>query len=173
MTVTKVALIGYGGIGRSVASAILGGHVPNVELVGTVVRTPGPAQRDGVRELRLATALGAADLLVEVAGQGAVRQYGPETIRSGKDLLIVSVGALAQSALREQLLAPDLPGAGNLFVTNGAIGGLDLLGAITQVGEVQHVRLTTRKLPRTLVQPWMDSEQVTSLQQSTGQLAVP
>lgn len=152
----KIALIGYGSIGSEVASALNDGKVAGAQLIGVVVRTPRRVEAKGVPEISVQRAIEQADLIIECAGPDAVRQYGPRIIEAGTDFFIVSVGALADERLRGHLTEA---GPGRLFVTNGAIGGLDLLGAVTEVGEVTSLRLTTRKLPETLIQPWMGPEE--------------
>ncbi len=160
----NIALIGYGGIASRVAAAVRG--MGNVELVGALVRTPGPAAADGVAELSLDVALadGAdadgqpeprVDLFVECAGVPAVTEYGPAIIAAGKDLLITSVGALADLRLRRTLLDD---GPGRVYVTNGAIGGLDILAGAARDGGLDSVVLETRKAPGSLIQPWMDKD---------------
>lgn len=160
----NIALIGYGGIASRVAAAVRG--MGNVELVGALVRTPGPAAADGVAELSLDVALadGAdadgqpeprVDLFVECAGVPAVTEYGPAIIAAGKDLLITSVGALADPQLRRTLLDD---GPGRVYVTNGAIGGLDILAGAARDGGLDSVVLETRKAPASLIQPWMDED---------------
>ena len=119
----NIALIGYGGIASRVAPAVR--DMDDVQLVGAIVRTPGPAADDGVAELNLEDALaedvqadsvpadGApgrpVDLFVEAAGVPAVAEYGPRIVAAGRDLLITSVGALADPQLRRALL-DDGPG---------------------------------------------------------------
>ena len=163
----NIALIGYGGIASRVAAAVRDMH--DVELVGAIVRTPGQAADDGVAELSLNDALadGAAecsadadgeserhvDLFVECAGVPAVSEYGPSIVAAGKDLLITSVGALADPQLRRTLLDD---GPGRVYVTNGAIGGLDILAGAARDGGLDSVVLETRKAPASLIQPWMD-----------------
>ena len=113
----NIALIGYGGIASRVAPAVR--DMDDVQLVGAIVRTPGPAADDGVAELSLEDALaedvqadsvpadGApgrpVDLFVEAAGVPAVAEYGPRIVAAGRDLLITSVGALADPQLRRAL----------------------------------------------------------------------
>ena len=159
----RVALIGLGGIGSGVGEALRSGTLPRVKLVGAIVRTPGSAKRAGIPELSLDAALAEAALFVECAGGDAVRQYGPAIIAAGKDMLVVSVGALADPELREKLVAG---GPGRLFITNGAIGGLDLLAGVAINGGVDHVSLVTRKLPETLVQPWMSEQEAAQLRKT-------
>lgn len=160
----RVSLIGYGAIGRPVADAIAGGEVPGVELGGVVTRTAGVATERGHRELSLDAALDTSDLMVECAGIPAAAELGPRVVASGTDLLLVSVGVLADEPLRSALLTG---GPGRTFLTAGAIGGLDLLASVAAGGGLTSASLTTAKSASSLVQPWMHSSVVAQLREGT------
>lgn len=96
----------------------------------------------------------ALDVLVETATQQAVRDRLPAVIAAGTDVLLLSVGALADADVRAALTA----GPGRLIVCTGAIGGLDQVRALRVDGHLTDVRIESRKLPATLLQPWMDDE---------------
>ena len=149
--VLRVALVGLGAIGRRVADGLGSGTVPGATLVGAVVRTPGRATTAGIAELSVEEAIAGSDLVVECAGLTAARDLGPRVIAAGRDLLLVSVGALADPEARDLLLA----GPGVCRLSTGAIGGLDLLRAATRDGGLTRASLTTTKRPEALVQPWM------------------
>ena len=156
----RVSLLGYGAIGQPVADAITAGEVAGVELAGVVTRTPGRATARGHRELSLDQALEASDLVVECAGIAAARDFGPRVIASGTDLLIVSVGVLADPELRRTLLHD---GPGRSFLTAGAIGGLDLLAAVSLNGGLESATLRTTKTASSLIRPWMNVATVARL----------
>lgn len=158
-----VGLIGYGAIGRVVAHALADGRVPGATLA-CVVDRHGAAPRETIDD-----ALQRCDLIVEVASQQAVREYGRRVLDAGADLLVVSIGALAEPVFAECLLAP---ARGRLYFTPGAIGGLDLLAASRALGPFEHVTLTTTKRPATLVQPWMDHSTREALLNAAGPLEV-
>lgn len=165
----RVAVIGYGAIGRRVVDGIRNGEAPGATLAGVIVRTKGAAAADGVREFDLETALGEADLVVESAGGDAVRAIGSRVIEAGKDLLIVSIGALVDEDLRANLLG----GPGRLHLSTGGIGGLDLLRAASLgTPGITRANLTTSKLPGTLVQPWMSDDQASELRAATEAVTV-
>src|SRR6185437_2293611 len=63
-------------------------------------------------------------VVAEVAGQGAVKEYGAEVLRRGTDLLVISIGALAEPKLLEALKTAAQSG-GRLLLPAGAIGGID------------------------------------------------
>ncbi len=160
----RVAIVGHGAIGQPVADALRRGDVAGVNLSGVVTRTPGTAEARGHRELALDAALDLSDLVVECAGIAAAAEVGPRVIASGTDLLIVSVGVLADPGLRRRLLND---GPGHTFLTAGAIGGLDLLASVAAEGGLSSASLTTTKTAASLVQPWMHSSVVDRLMQGT------
>lgn len=151
MTPRRIGLIGHGAIGSVVANRLLAGDVPGAALTCIVAQHPIPCS--AVRRVGIEEAIAECDLIVEAAGQQAVREYARPVLDAGDDLLVASVGALADLEIARQLLAP---APGRLYVTSGAIGGLDLLAAARRLGRFDRVTLTTTKRPAALVQPWMD-----------------
>lgn len=158
--VLRVGVLGCGAIGRVVAAGLAAGDVPGACLAGVVTRSPVT----GLPARRLPELLAECDLIVETAGQQAVRDHGTAVLAAGVDLLVVSVGALADPTLAEALNAA---GPGRIFYTSGAIGGLDLLAAARRQGPFGHVRLTSTKKPATLAQPWMDAGMLQRLETAT------
>jgi len=153
-----VALIGSGAIGSRIAELLDAGTAPGVRLAGVI------PHGDAGTGFSFADALEAADVVVECAGVAAVSEFGPPTIRSGKDLLVTSIGALCDPSLRSALLDE---GPGRTFLTTGALGGLDAITAAGAGGTIHRITLETRKLPAALVQPWMDGETTEGLLAAT------
>lgn len=151
----RVAVVGAGAIGSAVAREIDSGAISGASLDGVVVRRPETATALGFKALTIEDALAASNLIVECAGVNAVESIGPRVIEAGKDFLVASAGALANAALRTRLLA----GPGRLFVTTGAIGGLDLLAAAHRNAGLDTVVLRTTKAPATVVQSWMSDDE--------------
>jgi aspartate dehydrogenase len=143
----RIAIIGFGAIGRTLAEA-LRAHA-DVEIAGILVRRPPaePAPRGtalvGTADelLRLEP-----DVVVECAGHQALREHGAAVLRSGTDLLVASVGALADAALEASLRAAAGRG-GRILVPSGAIAGLDALGAAKAAG-LATVQYVGRKAPK-------------------------
>lgn len=102
---------------------------------------------------------GDVDLVIETATQQTARVRLPAVIGRGQDVLLLSVGALAHPDARATLAA----GPGALMVCTGAVGGLDQVRALRVDGPLEDVWIESRKLPATLVQPWMDADLVTRL----------
>jgi aspartate dehydrogenase len=124
----RIGLIGYGAIGRAFCECAEG----QAEVVAVLTRQPRAGLSAGVTTLEalLATKPG---VVVECAGQAALRAYGPALLGAGIDVIAASVGALADTALMEALLAARSGGT-RLVVPSGAVAGLDGLGAAKQVG---------------------------------------
>lgn len=149
-----ISVIGHGAIGSVVCGALARGEVPGARLIGAYdPLRPPPAP---VPALSLDEAIRRADLVVECAGHQGLAEAGPAAVAAGKDLLVVSVGALVDDDLLTRLRAG---GPGRVHVCSGAIGGLDLLRSAALLAPFTTVRITTTKLPGGLVQPWMAEEE--------------
>lgn len=125
-----LAIIGRGAIGRWLAERLSG----PVRIVG----------RD--------EALPQVPLVVEAAGHGALAEHGVAALRQGSDLLVASIGALADPALHARLVeAAGAPGSGRgrMLLPAGALAGIDALAAARE-GGLDRVVYTARKPPATL-----------------------
>lgn len=163
----SIALIGFGAIGRELTRYLAPEFASGaIALAGVTVRHPERHSRfpDGARLLAPHELPHVAELVVECAGVAAARAYGPGVVASGCTLLLASVGALADEAVAAGLTR----GPGDLIVTSGAVGGLDLIRAAAQAGGLDGATITTTKTASSLVQPWMDAadaERVRSLRE--------
>lgn len=164
----RVGIVGYGAVGAPIADALAAG-VDGLELVGVHALSPVPASMrvDSIVEI-----VDRADLVVEAASQDVVRAVGVDILRAGRDLFVVSVGALADDGLLRELTRAATGGGGRLLVTSGAIGGLDLLRAARRYGPMDEVRLTTTKPTNALAGPWMDERLVEELRVATAPVEV-
>lgn len=99
------------------------------------------------------------DLVVEAATIEAVRELVP-TILKQKPVVLISIGALADEQLLQQLTT--LSGAYHhtIHLPSGAIGGLDLLQIAAALGTVTSVHLTTRKPASSLMDEVINEEKV-------------
>lgn len=137
-----LGLIGHGAIGGGILADLPEG----VSRVTLLVR-PGRVAPAGVTAVGDPASLLSArpDLVVECAGHGAVRDAVPGLLRAGIDTVVVSVGALADAGLETALRAA-AAGGGRLILPAGAVGGIDLLSALSGAGPVE-VRYTGTKPP--------------------------
>lgn len=148
-----VGLIGFGGIGRSIIDAWARLPPQDYRLAAVLVR---PRQIEEARAV-LPTALITDDLaaflstkpeiVVEAAGQPAVRDCAEAVLRAGCDFFIISTGALADDAFRDTALTAAKAGNGRIVIPVGATTGLDGLLAMRQDGLLS-VTYTSTKPPK-------------------------
>ncbi|MXW42136.1 MAG: DUF108 domain-containing protein [Acidimicrobiia bacterium] len=160
----RVGLIGCGAIGSVVARELAAGAVDQVELSGVFDLEVG--HRLGVPDID--TLLRCSDVIVEAAGQEALRQYGVRVREAGVDLLVVSIGALVDQDLEASIRHAQ---GGHLYLCTGAIGGFDILRAALQFGPLQEVRITSTKPARSLKRPWMSQSLLDALDSGAGSAA--
>lgn len=145
----KVGLIGYGAIGQLLARTIEEGGAGDASLVSVMTRSgEPPAGRDGdgivytnSLDRFLATGM---DLVIEAAAQEAVRAYAALVLARGADLMVMSLGAFADTDLLEALSRLAHTHRRRIYLPSGAIGGLDALAAAA-LDEIDEVTLTTTK----------------------------
>ena len=155
---TRVGVLGWGSIGRVVGEALNDGQVTGCVLAGVLRRQPPAGQPFAVDSLEQLIEL--SDLIVEAAGHDALRDSGPRILAAGRDLLVVSAGALADDALLQDLLAD---ARGRLRLSTGAIGGVDLLRAAMRCAPLEQVTLESHKAPAALRCGWMDAATLAAL----------
>lgn len=147
---TPISLIGFGAIGRYVFSALK--DDPDCHVSSIVVRParvaetseevgPGVQITSSIDTLETVPAM-----IVEVAGHAALAEHGVTSLAGGHTLLVVSVGALADPALRQALEEAAVTGGGKAIIAPGAVGGIDALAAARQ-GGLERVTYTSRKPP--------------------------
>lgn len=142
----RLALIGYGSIGQSIAGHLTAQNNPD-ELVGVLVRTAGPAREGTAFVTRIEDLLELRPtVVIEAAGHEAIQTHGPLILRSGIDLVVSSVGALASQELTDGLIEAQSAGAGHVRIPSGAVAGLDGLIA-ARIAGLDHVLYTSYKPP--------------------------
>lgn len=150
----RVGLLGAGAIGAAVVDAFKEGRVPGHALSAILAR---PHQVDGLRralgdratvtaepEAFLAADI---DVAVEAAGHAAAMELGPRVVAGGRDLLLVSVGALANPGFRQQLVAAAAQGAARILAPSGGFAGFDGLRALAQMGLTEVTYVSTKPPP--------------------------
>jgi len=153
---TIIGLIGCGNIGTIIVRAIREGKLEAEvgalfdvdesrsrelsELLGDTSRCK-PDFEEFIREK--------LDLVVEAASIDAVKDYGERVLNAGKDMIILSVGALLNEDLLDRLERSTKENGCKIVIPSGAIGGLDLLKAASIAG-IEEILLTTTKNPNSL-----------------------
>src|SRR5699024_269176 len=151
----KILLLGFGSIGRHIVRLLDHDFTAMVRDIDAH-RERGTLGVQLITADRFDAALASADLVVEAAGVSAAKQCLP---RVHQPFVLTSVGALADPAVADALMTP------HLHVTNGAIGGFDLLEAVAD--QLDEVSITTSKDPVGLIQSWMSDEETARLETLT------
>jgi aspartate dehydrogenase len=143
-----IGIVGCGAIGKALVRAVEGGKL-SVRITGVTSRTEKSAREflsafpDPPAYRTLGDLIAAADLIVEAAGGAVVAGLAEQVFAAGKDLMVISVGALLD---HPEILEKSRRTGCRLYVPSGAIAGLDGIKSAV-VGEIAHVTHTTRKPP--------------------------
>ena len=157
-----VGVVGLGVIGRRVCQALDAG-LPGLSLVGAASRTRDKAEsflkslRTPVPFLSLDDLILVSDLIVEASTQAHLQEIAPKTLTAGRDLVVLSCGALLGRA--DWVAMADRHGA-RILVPSGAIAGLDAVkgGA---VGPITSVTMESRKAPAGWAgAPWVVQQKI-------------
>jgi aspartate dehydrogenase len=148
----KVGIIGYGTLGRSISDLIASKQAGDVELTAILVRKPLNSTESAPENCTITTDESVffnqnLDIIIEAAGHHALQLYGEKALSSGSNLIILSVGALANIDFYESLLETATLHQKQLIIPSAAIAGLDRVAAGV-LGEINEIRLITRKPPK-------------------------
>ena len=147
----RVALGGFGTIGGTVARRLDQG-LPGLRLAAVSARDQAKAEAKmagfarPVPIVALEALSDLAEIVVECAPAAVFRRIAEPAIRAGRILIVVSVGQLLE---RDDLIELARATGARIIVATGALLGLDAVRAAA-LGEVQSVRMITRKPPRGL-----------------------
>ena len=146
----KIGLIGCGNIGHIIAN-----HAGGIEIVALF-----DIFFDRAKELEKMTGARAHehfdtfisedfDIVVEAASVNAVMTYAHRVLEHGKDLVVMSVGALADPVFREGLRESARSNGKKIYIPSGAIFGLDNL-KVGRISPIKKLLLRTVKSPASL-----------------------
>ena len=145
--IQQVTLIGCGAIGRTLL-ARMAGH-PSVRITHVVVSEGHLAEC----QASLGTGVTVCSevppetaLLVECAGHGAITAHVLPALARGVECAVLSIGALGEAGLPEQLAEAAQRGGTRVHLLAGAIGGIDAIASARLAG-LDSVTYTGRKPP--------------------------
>jgi aspartate dehydrogenase len=144
----SIGIVGCGAIGKALVQAAEGGKL-SVRIAGVTSRTEKSAReflaafKNPPAYLSLVELITSADLIVEAAGGAVVPELAKKVFAAGKDLMVISVGALLD---HPDIIAESRRTGCRLYVPSGAIAGLDGIKSAC-VGQITQVTHTTRKPP--------------------------
>jgi aspartate dehydrogenase len=163
----RIGLIGGGTIGKFLLQSInIEGLLSGGKIVGIYTRNQ-QAAGDLATEFAVenysdiqSLIQSNIDLVVEAATIQVVKDYATAILASGKDLVLSSIGALADVDFFQNLERICQESSTKIYLPSGAIGGLDVLKAAKSIGELESVSITTRKPPQALPGAPADQEKV-------------
>lgn len=92
------------------------------------------------------------DLVVEVAGVPAAKEYGIK-VAEKKDILLISIGAFADEDFAQKIEDAAHKQGHRIYLPSGAIGGLDTVQNAKDTGQLEEVIISTRKPAASLDEP--------------------
>lgn len=146
----KIGLLGCGNVGKIIAT-----HAESIQIVAVFDIIPERAENlAALCHARAYTDFDAFmqedfSIVVEAASVDAVRRYAEAVLRSGRDIIVLSGGALADEEFRERLIEVAREAGKKIRIPSGAITGLDNL-KIGQVSPPTKLLLRTTKPPASL-----------------------
>jgi aspartate dehydrogenase len=158
----RVGLIGCGTIGGELAIAIDSGKVKNAFLVALFdevkhvadslksrLQNSQPMVFTTFKEFASDPCFIEADIIVEAASQKAVRNFAKSIIGAGKQLIIMSVGALVDELFFSDLVQSASIHGSSIYLPRGALGGIDAIRSTRHL--IDSLILTTTKNPKSFV----------------------
>jgi aspartate dehydrogenase len=149
-----VGIIGYGAIGQVVADAITDGRAGNTALAAVLCRDMAKHRGPGKRAVENPGVVFTdrpelffkkpSDLVIEAAGQDALRRYGKQVLERGSDLLVTSIGAFTDSDFFQELIRKAENNNARLLLASGALPAVDWMSA-AGLSKIQTVEITQEK----------------------------
>ena len=146
-----IGIVGCGAIGQALLRAADTGKLP-VSVAGVSSRTEGRAREflatleNPPPYLDRDQLIAVSDLVVETAGGQVVPQLARDTFAAGKDLMVISIGALLD---HPEIIQQSRDSGCRLLAPSGAIAGLDGIKSAC-AGRVDRVTMVYRKPPQAL-----------------------
>lgn len=165
MAKIRVGVVGCGAIGCEICKAIdsdeVNGHALGLEMELKLLIDTHPEHIEQLRNrlrkkpeltrtssAELDDVFDEVDLVIECASLAAVREFMIPALEKGKDVMILSAGALlCDSGLFGELERISKEKGGKVYIPSGAVAGIDGLKS-GAVGGIHSVELTTIKPPR-------------------------
>jgi aspartate dehydrogenase len=145
----KVGIVGTGAIGSEVARAA--SAMDGVrEVVLFDIDPDATLQLRGLPRTRVAASaaalVDAVDLVVECANKGVVQTTVRDALAKGKKVMLLTIGAMADDPLREELVGLARRHGGKIYLPSGAVMGVDGVKAAAE-SDLKSVTLVTTKPP--------------------------
>ena len=148
---TSIGIVGCGAIGRKLLEESSSGRF-KVHIAGVNSRSADNARSflstldNPPPYLDLPELISRSDLIIEAAGGAVVPNLASGCFAAGKNLMVISVGALLD---HPNIVKQARQSGNHLFIPSGAIAGLDGIKSACK-GQVNHVTMISRKPPNAL-----------------------
>src|SRR5690606_3285693 len=143
---TRIAIVGLGAIGKQLAREL--SESEHYELTAVAGRdaqkTRGILDNLGLEQIPVVapeSVVDHADLIFDAAPADALRSFAEPVIRAGKELVVISVGALLENA---DLIERAKETGAVIHIPSGALMGLDGVQAAAQ-GEIFSSKIVIHK----------------------------
>lgn len=147
----RIGILGTGAIGGEIARAVA--KWPEVEAIALFDVDAERAKKVASQCAGRAKVVDSgvdlienSDVFIETATQEAAKAWAPRALEAGRDVLMLSIGALADDAFRAKIEALARSRKRKVYLPSGAIGGIDLIRAAS-LAELKSVTLVTTKPP--------------------------
>jgi aspartate dehydrogenase len=155
----KVAVIGYGSIGREIIASAKRQEIPNAKIIAVfdkqsqVLNSVDKENGDvhlfsDFNEFYHSQTYSSSDVIIECASKDAVREFGKKIIESKKDLIVLSVGAFSDKEYLSELQDLSTLNGTRILIPTGAIAGLDSIRSVRRY--LDSLTITTTKHPKSL-----------------------
>ncbi len=148
-----VGLIGCGAIANIITNNISSENI-NINISYFYDKDIERAQNlatlnHGIAVINFEEMIDKVDLILECASPDSVKQYAPTALKKGKDMIIMSIGALMDKEFYHSIYNIAKKNNSKIHLPSGAIVGLDGIKAVSDFN-LQEVNLITRKSPKSL-----------------------
>lgn len=140
--VKKIGIIGCGAIGSELGQNILNGNISNSQLsflfdidvdklnkfINNLDNKPAIFTDFGI--LIKSELFEESDLIIEAASINAAVSYCTSILKHKKDLMMMSIGAFANSEFLNNVLELIKSNLVNVYLPSGAIGGIDIIKSV-------------------------------------------
>ncbi|MEO2117578.1 MAG: aspartate dehydrogenase [Methanocaldococcus sp.] len=146
----KIGIVGCGAIGSFITKKVVDGTIKNTKIIAIYDRNLDKAEKlSKMSGAKICSSVDELvkkdlDLVVEAASIKAVEEVAEKSLMNNKDVLIMSVGALANKEIFLKLKNLAKSVGRKIYLPSGAIGGLDAIKAM-RLGEIKEVILKTTK----------------------------
>ncbi len=149
----RLGILGCGAIGGDVARKLIGVEGIRSIVVFDIEESVVLSLKDELSDVHIAQSveelIDSSDVVCEAASQDAVREYAELILLSGKDIIVMSVGALYDDDFFSHLKAIAKKKGAKIRIPSGALCGIDGVLAGFYAG-IDEVVLETTKNPKNL-----------------------